>query len=341
MANNNLTGNEDILVKVDQNNLIYIDPNTVVDNEGNVQPRAILQENLVTYVNLEADIIPRTILAASNDKLTMTSIAKGTLSFLGNNGKNYDTTWTDTYLNVTENSSTGDKTNNSSPQNKTSQSLGIQSISILVKGANFVPQVNINFIDVRGKTLFEAPDDSPYNAFFHLPWPIFYLTVKGYYGQAIRYRLHLVKFTSKFNENNGNFEITTNFVGSTYAFMNDIPLKGILNAPYMYAYDNEPIGQQTYNSQTQQYNVPVKQSSRGYQLLNSVYAEYKAQGLLAPDFPVKTLKEIVMTAKTLDKVLERSLFGGGNNGLDPRILQSLKQMGEVCLLYTSPSPRDS
>ena len=329
MANNNLTGNEDILVKVDQNNLIYIDPNTVVDNEGNVQPRAILQENLVTYVNLEADIIPRTILAASNDKLTMTSIAKGTLSFLGNNGKNYDTTWTDTYLNVTENSSTGDKTNNSSPQNKTSQSLGIQSISILVKGANFVPQVNINFIDVRGKTLFEAPDDSPYNAFFHLPWPIFYLTVKGYYGQAIRYRLHLVKFTSKFNENNGNFEITTNFVGSTYAFMNDIPLKGILNAPYMYAYDNEPIGQQTYNSQTQQYNVPVKQSSRGYQLLNSVYAEYKAQGLLAPDFPVKTLKEIVMTAKTLDKVLERSLFGGGNNGLDPRILQSLKQMGEV------------
>jgi hypothetical protein len=51
MANNNLTGNEDILVKVDQNNLIYIDPNTVVDNEGNVQPRAILQENLVTYVN--------------------------------------------------------------------------------------------------------------------------------------------------------------------------------------------------------------------------------------------------------------------------------------------------
>ena len=53
MANNNLTGNEDILVKVDQNNLIYIDPNTVVDNEGNVQPRAILQENLVTYVNLD------------------------------------------------------------------------------------------------------------------------------------------------------------------------------------------------------------------------------------------------------------------------------------------------
>lgn len=330
MANNNLTGNEDILVKVDQNNLIYIDPNSVVDNNGDVQPRAILQENLVTYVNLEADIIPRTILASSNEKLTMTSIAKGTLTFLGNNGADYDTTWTDTYLNTNESSDRSDNINNSTPTNKSSQSLGIQSINILVKGANFVPQVNISFIDVRGKTLFETPDDSPYNAFFHLPWPIFYLTVKGYYGQAIRYRLHLVKFTSKFNENNGNFEISTTFVGSTYAFMNDIPLKGIMNAPYMYAYDNEPIDRQTYNAQTQQYNVEVKKSSRGYQLLKSVYAEYKEKGLLADDFPVKTLKEVVTTAKSLDKILESSLFGNtSGNGIDPRILQNVKEMGEL------------
>lgn len=330
MANNNLTGNEDILVKVDQNNLIYIDPNSVVDSEGDVQPRAILQENLVTYVNLEADIIPRTILAAKNDKITLTSIAKGTLTFLGNNGSDYDTSWTDSYLNTNESSVDSDTTNNSTTTNKSSQSLGIQSISIRIKGANFVPQVDINFIDVRGKTLFEAPDNSPYNAFFHLPWPIFYLTVKGYYGQAIRYRLHLVKFTSRFNENNGNFEISTSFVGSTYAFMNDIPLKGVLNAPYMYAYDNEPIDQQTYNAQTQQYNVKVKQSSRGYQLLKSVYAEYKEKGLLEADFPVKTLKEVAVIAKNLDRILEKSLFGNTTgNGIDPRILQTLKEMGQL------------
>ena len=38
MANNDLTNNEKILVKVDQNNLILIDPNSTVSN-GIVEPR--------------------------------------------------------------------------------------------------------------------------------------------------------------------------------------------------------------------------------------------------------------------------------------------------------------
>ena len=334
MANNNLSGNENILVKIDQNNLIYIDPNSVIDSTGKIVPRGIEQEKLVTYVNLEADIIPRTILAANNDKITYTSIAKGTLNFLKNqDGRDYDTTWTNSYGETTLNSVSGNISGNFSKPDTSGQSLGISSISILIKGANFVPQVNINFIDVRGKTLFEAPDDSPYNAFFHLPWPIFYLTVKGYYGQAIRYRLHLVKFSSKFNEANGNFEITTNFVGSTYAFMNDIPLKGVLNAPYMYSYDNQTPSTKQYNAQSQTYNVTVNKLSRGYELLTSVYAEYKLMGLLDPNFPVKTLKELGETAKILDKILEREIFSGKNSGIDPKILQAMKQLGEAVETY--------
>ena len=61
MANNKLNSGENILVKVDQNNLIYIDPNSVVNN-GVVEERGVKQENLVMYVNLEADLIPRTTL---------------------------------------------------------------------------------------------------------------------------------------------------------------------------------------------------------------------------------------------------------------------------------------
>ena len=81
MANNKLNSGENILVKVDQNNLIYIDPNSVVNN-GVVEERGVKQENLVMYVNLEADLIPRTTLVDSGNKTTLVSVAKGTLNIL-------------------------------------------------------------------------------------------------------------------------------------------------------------------------------------------------------------------------------------------------------------------
>jgi hypothetical protein len=58
MGNNNLKITDDILVKVDHNNLIYIDPNSVL-SKGVIEPRGVQPENLMMYVNLEADLIPR------------------------------------------------------------------------------------------------------------------------------------------------------------------------------------------------------------------------------------------------------------------------------------------
>ena len=81
MEKNNISNTEDIYVKVDQNNLIYIDPNSTIDSEGNVSARNIKTEKLVMYVNLEADIVPRSILASSNDTNTLTSLARGTLNY--------------------------------------------------------------------------------------------------------------------------------------------------------------------------------------------------------------------------------------------------------------------
>ena len=314
MANSNLSNSENILVKVDQNNLIYIDPNSIITKEGEIQPRGVEQEKLVMYVNLEADIVPRSILASANDQQTLTQIAKGTLNFLNKGGtsKDFDTSWTDAF--VGQDTQSYDKDGN--PTNKinlnnpnfdsTGQSFGIDSITISVKGANFVPQVNINFIDVRGKTLFESAENSPYKAFFHIPWPIFYLTVKGFYGKAIRYRLHLVKFNTKYNDNNGNFEVSTSFVGSTYAYLNDIPLKGILNAPYMYM--SETTAEPEFNTHTGTYTQKVSKGARGYEMLKSVYSEYKQKGLIPVDFPVRTLRELGVLAQSLDKLLEKKIF---------------------------------
>lgn len=68
MGNSDLNETENILIKVDSNNLIYIDPNSVVNKDNQVESRSVRPENLVIYVNLEADIIPRTILTASGEK---------------------------------------------------------------------------------------------------------------------------------------------------------------------------------------------------------------------------------------------------------------------------------
>lgn len=310
--NNKLNNKENILIKTDQNNLIYIDPNSVTTNSGDVKMRNVNQEEMVMYVNLEADLIPRTTLILGGEQNTLSSIAKGQFNLLSNGDKKIlDTSWTETY--VPKSDSTKDKYSDT-----TGQSFGIESIQIKIIGANFVPNVTIKFIDVRGKTLFDSPENSPYKAFFHLPWPVFYLTIKGFYGKAIRYRLHLVKFNTRFNSTNGNFEVDTTFVGSTYAYLNDIPLKGILNAPYMFAKESD--GDTTYNPQTQTYTKKVKKSSKGYQILSSVYDEYKSKGLIDKDFPVKTLREVVTAAGRLDKIIEQSIF---DKVVDPLILEAI------------------
>jgi len=325
MAKNKISNSEDIHVKVDQNNLIYIDPNSTIDGDGNITPRNIAQEKLVMYVNLEADLVPRSILASGNDSNTLTSIASGTLNFLKNgDGQDYDTRWTDSFLNTEEKKdSKGIPTGEFYQSDKTGQSFGINDINISIKGFNSIPTISINFIDVRGKTLFESPENSPYKAFFHIPWPIFYLTVKGFYGKAIKYRLHLVKFTSKFNESSGNFEVNTSFVGSTYAYLSDIPLQGILNAPYLFPHESEKTTK--VDTKTGKELQTLSKSSRGYEMLNTVYNEYKLKGLIDNDFPVKTLREVLTIVSTLDSLLEKQIF---SEVVDMRLFSAMKEFGE-------------
>ena len=322
MGNSDLNKSENILVKTDSNNLIYIDPNSVVDTESNVQPRSIEPENLVVYVNLEADIVPRTILAtpdAKTGKGRLISVAKGTLNFLRNqNGQDFDTTWTESFSSSITNDGIIPNVNDN-----TAQSFGIESININIKGWG-IPSVTINFVDVRGKTLFESPKDSPYRAFFHLPWPIFYLTVKGYYGKAVRYKLHLASFTSKFNEGNGNFDITTTFIGSTYAYLSDIPFNGVMNAAYLYGIEKESTTVQ--NGKDSVTTKKISKSSKGYTLLRSIYDELKGKNLISKNFPVKTLREVITIAKNLDNILEREIFDQVAN---PKVFQGVRDVSKI------------
>jgi len=110
------------------------------------------------------------------------------------------------------------------------QTLGIENIDISFN-TSYTPMVKIRFKDIRGK-LFEMGNDSPYSFLFRMPYPIFYLTVKGYYGKAVRYPLHLIKFNGELDADSGSFIINCEFIGYTYAFLSDL-LMGYLKAiPY-------------------------------------------------------------------------------------------------------------
>jgi hypothetical protein len=325
MGNNSIGENENILVRVDQQNIIHVDPNSILTQDGEIKSRLVDHENLITYVNLEADLVPRSILFSENDQNTLLSIASGTFNMMRNQGdknefeNNFDSDWTNVFVPDSKDT-TNDGSTNNQKYDPSAQTFGIQSMQISIKGASSIPQVSINFLDVRGKTLFESPSNSPYKAFFHQPWPVFYLTVKGYFGKAIRYRLHLVDFKTKFNSNTGNFEITTKFVGSTYAYLSDILLQNIMNAPYMYMVEkNEDF---KTNEKTGFVEKKISKTTKGYSILKSVYDEYRAKGFVPQDFPDKTLRDLLMTANSLDKILEQTLF---DETVDPTVLSHVAE----------------
>jgi hypothetical protein len=113
------------------------------------------------------------------------------------------------------------------------EGFGIKSISIKYD-ASLVPRVDITFTDVRGGALFDTITNndilSPYAVFFKLPYPLFKLSVKGYFGQKVDFCLHMLNWTSNFDGSTGNFDITANFVGYQQAFLNDMVLGNIIGA---------------------------------------------------------------------------------------------------------------
>jgi len=113
------------------------------------------------------------------------------------------------------------------------EGFGIKSIDIKYN-ASLVPVVDITFTDVRGSGLFDVIKDddrkSPYSIFFKMPYPVFRLSVKGYFGQKVDYCLHMVNWTSNFDGTTGNFDITANFLGFQQAFLNDMVIGNIIGA---------------------------------------------------------------------------------------------------------------
>ena len=135
-------------------------------------------------------------------------------------------------------------------------SIGIEYINIRYNSWMF-PEVDIKFIDLRGNALMNPMESrrddrskkgSFLNALFSFPYPLFRLTVKGYYGKPVTYKLTVRDVRSNFNASTGNFEISVKFIGYMYGYLNDLPMSYLLIAPYIeYGGEDSYLGNFSYN----------------------------------------------------------------------------------------------
>jgi hypothetical protein len=333
-----------IYTEFDYNNIIIVDPNKTVDDKGVISERLVDHENMVMYANLEAELLPRTKLAigSSPDNIRTISIAK--INFLKPANDDYFTT--NYYDEITGENTTIKKGQNQTQTeyvppsngqrgyNKLSTFsdgkegtidnglLGITSINVKVSGS-FIPTVTMTLEDVQGRALFQLGENSPYAAFFHLPYPPFYLTIKGYYGQAVKYQLNLEKFDCNFNSIGGNYMINLTFQGYKFNILNEISMGSLLAAPHMYSsrfdISNSNVGSNPSQSQqaaASQQSANIAQPSnsngvvtkqmfveKGYQKIIEVYNEYKSKKIIPKDFPELTLQQLMNKLETFEQTI--------------------------------------
>jgi hypothetical protein len=326
---------ENILVEFDYNNIIIIDPNKIIDENGKAKQRLVQHENLVMYANLECDVLPRTKLAvgvAPNDAIETISVAR--INFLKPGGKTFlDTSWTDeitgkgtvTGEGVNQPKQTSIKNPNKDNDfyiRQTIQSggkpgsvdnglLGITSINIRQTTA-FMPTISIELVDIKGRALFESGDNSPYAAFFNLPYPLFYLTIKGYYGKAVRLGLMLQKFNARYQPDSGNFKIDLMFYTYKYTILSELSMAALIAAPHMYK--TRISTQSSSGGPSTLVKVNESITERGYQKIKELYSEYKSKGLIPDDLPELTL---VQLKERLDTFIKDKLDTFTKQNLEP------------------------
>jgi len=208
---------------------------TVVLIDPNPNNEIVPLEDLFIYAELKARISPKSLLVKNQDHTFVLTNTKGKTISVGTPqggdgnvisesqlfGNNLTTSWTE-IGGLKSSVSTGFDY----------ECFGITNIDIQIK-SQVAPTVVIDFVDVRAATLFEQGSCSPYGFFFQLPYPVFELTVKGYYGKAATYYLNLVKFNAKFNADTGNMECRAEFVGYSFAFLSDILIGYVYAAGFL------------------------------------------------------------------------------------------------------------
>lgn len=211
--------------------LLYIEPTSLNDPKNdNV---GFEMEDLCIAVDLQVRVPDRYSCGINGYEVTAENPSR-TISFLqGKNG-----VLTTSFTDISSKNSIGEGDN---------ETLGITNISISYT-TRFFPEVTITFTDVKGSSLMQPMEEefinskkdnvnltqgSFFRALFSFPYPMFILKVKGHYGKCVTYHLSVLDFDSRFSSNNGNFDVTVQFIGYMYGVYADLPLRYLLVAPYL------------------------------------------------------------------------------------------------------------
>lgn len=333
MAGKEFYGNQKVFVETEYDNVVVVDPNKVVNPDGTVEERLVNHENLITYANLQARVIPRTKLAIGSnydDPVRNVGVAQMKVDFLQGrkqedqrtptesfqfkndqtfNDKYFDTSWTDIVLpgqTLDDRNPKDDGDGNifSIGKGVDTQMLGITRINVKMNPA-FVPTVTIEMTDIQGRVLFERGDQSPYSVFMQLPYPIFTLTLKGYYGKAIKLELILKDFNARFDPSDGSYKITTNFIARSHAFLQDTLLDYLYATPHMYPKDYV-IDNNSNGTADGTVGTETKTTTKGMEKIKEVYSLYKSKGLIDDNFPEITLNQMKMRLEYFNRYIMES-----------------------------------
>lgn len=221
--------------------LLYVEPTYFKDGTKSYNSNDIINpyEDYCMAIDLVVKVVDRYSCGwgafSGEEKEFNFSSSNGTISLNGGKtGKENDEYLTTNFTDVSL----------TNPDSNTSECLGIESISISYNNQLF-PLVVIKFVDVRGSSLMSPVEqnyysqntlnssDKLYRAFFTMPYPMFLLKVKGFYGEGATFKLALHKADIDFNSDTGNFNITASFIGYMYGIYADLPMSYIAVAPYM------------------------------------------------------------------------------------------------------------
>jgi hypothetical protein len=276
-------------------NVILVEPNDININNNFVDGVPFVNgvpqyQDMFIFAELIAESKGRSVISLNTNNVKIESDNGVKINMMGMNQDNVSNN--PDYLNFTTNYYDGSMGNKD-----VLESFGITSIKITVN-SSYVPQVTIQFVDIRGLSFFNTKN-SPYRILFDFPPPIFTLTVKGYYGKALTYKLHLVKYTTEFQAENGNFVINADFVAMTFAPLSDILFRYIVNVPLIT--NNASMNPEAKNPPTTTNELIIKLKN----LYSDIDKQFKKQPISQDyDSVLKQLTEIDNTIEILNRFNE-------------------------------------
>lgn len=297
--------------------ILYVEPNDVNATDVSGEPggyemerHIIPPEDYCIYVDLRAEVYGRGMGTSENpsrktyilqwrsdsDKSTVSFMSGTKIHLEGKSGATVNsltTKFTETYL------------DDVIQTEGTSEMFGISSIDVSYNQF-LAPEITINFVDIRGVGLFaksqhahqaakdgiggfrdEDIADSFFNCFFMNPYPDFEIVIKGFYGEAITYKLNCTSFNTNFESSTGNFNATAKFIGYAYSFLNDVSFNALLSAPY-----SDAGGIEYWKSRSTQYED-----------------DFFVYGLNGDKRPIPTLADVLVSMDNIEDKLKSELEG--------------------------------